>query len=279
MVQQGLIRGPEAITVLFREMSRPLRHLGALQGLLDELWSDPSVVDPLDEMRGVADGLAEHVGKTALDVLPVFAQAEETFSKVVPLGLQQSFATAGAPHRMAVLEQLAKDLTDALEAWAEEDLIEPWLNDSGEPITFPDGSPRYGTPFDRALAHGGVHYKAVQKGYGELLQTCINSLAAIQAIQLFTASHEKNVGGWDHLEARVAARLAADRVSRLVMGVPLDPEVEAVLAKGAGTPLNLYLETVKQDFVLAPMRVAYHAGLNPHGFYHCLQVKEALASL
>lgn len=269
LLKTGAGLAMKAVERLYGEMDAPLRKLGALHAVVDGLRRSPSAMDPITEFRQIATSMLKAGNTQAKDLYVLFDDPEENFKRRVSPEMHRAF-TASDNIRKAVLEQLAKDLTDALEAWPKEK-GEPWKTAEGKPLAFPDGTPRTSTPFDKALARGGAHYDKAREAYYGLTQASMNAAAAMISVQLLMAARAKAATGMAPADA---GRLATDYANSIISGRPMaNPADEALVRRTLSDvgPTNKYLDEITRMYAYAPLVAAHRAGLSPAEFQRAME--------
>jgi len=245
----------------------PLVKLSELRESVDRIRKDPAAMDPITEIRVKATELLKLKGKKPEDIYPILDEPGESFTNSLNKAMGEDAASsfrgrfqAADNERMAVLEQMAKDLTDTLGAWATP-AGKQWEKD-GVPLTFPDGSPRRDTPFDDALDRGGNHYNEVRTGYRELQQAVMDATAGFIGARLRQAPP---MAGSSEAGARKPGEIAADYVNHKYTGTPMDAKekafVERVLKSSSGK--SAFMDELTSLYGDAVMASAHRLRLSP----------------
>jgi hypothetical protein len=251
--QAGIMRsaarlGNGAIKSLYAQMTATMQKLGTLRDTVretvEEIRKDPAAMDPITALRVLATDIAKKEGKSIEGTFRLFDNPEDSFKRSVPASAHRYYV-ANAFIRKAVLEQLSKDLTDVLGAWPKKP-GEQWKDaTTGAAFTFPDGSPRVSTPFDKALANAARFFDPIRAGYFDTMKTCINSEASYTSVLLLVGSRVQSVDRKTvALSTKDAARLAANYVTAQNYGTTMNPQEKALvecLLQDAG-PSTAYLD-------------------------------------
>ena len=255
----------------------PLVKLSELKEVTDRIRKDPAAMDPITEMRVKATELLKLKGKKSEDIYPFFDQPGENFGNSLSKTMGEDGASAfkgrlqaADNERMAVLEQMAKDLTDALSAWPTPP-GKQWEKD-GVPLTFPDGTPRRSTPFDDALERGGIHFNEIRQGYRELQQAVMDATAGFVGARLRQAPP---MAGSSEAGTRKPGEIAADYVNHKYTGTPMDAKekafVERVLKSSAGK--SAFMDEMTSLYGDAVMASAHRLRLSPAEIQRDLEAK------
>ena len=268
--QAGIMRsaarlGDGAIKSLYAQMTATMQKLGTLRDTVEKIRKDPAAMDPITAFRVLATDIAKKEGKPIEGTFRLFDNPEDSFKRSVPASAHREYVAVDNL-RKAVLEQLSKDLTDILGAWPKKP-GEQWKDaTTGAPLTFPDGSPRVGTPFDKALARGGKYFDTVRAEYADLVQTCINTAASYSSVRLLVGSQVQNVDRKTvALSTKDASRLAKDYVDAQMSGTTMNPQEKALVERvlqNAG-PSTAYLDETMRLYTHSALVAAHRAGSSP----------------
>lgn len=257
--------GDGAIKSLYAQMSDTMTKLGDLQATVENLRRNPAAMDPITEFRVIATELASKNGKPIEGTFKLFDDPEGNFKRSVPSEAHRQYMAADNL-RKAVLEQLSKDLTDVLGAWPKKP-GEQWKDaTSGAPLTFPDGSPRVSTPFDKALARGGAHFDKVRDHYTAMIQSSLNTGANFLSVRLLVGSQVQDINRKSvALSVKDAGRLATDYINSQIAGKEMKPQDKAIVDRvlqGAG-PATVYLDETMRLYTHAALVAAHRSGYSP----------------
>ena len=251
--QAGIMRSAArlcdgAIKTLYAQMTATMQKLGTfgdtVRDTVEEIRKDPAAMDPITAFSVLAKDIAKKQGKAIEAIYRLLEKPEDNFKRSVPASAQHDFGANNNIH-MAVMEQLAKDLTDVLGAWPQKP-GEQWKDvATGAPFTFPDGSPRVSTPFDKILATALKYFQPVRAKYFDMVTTCINSEASYYSVLLLVGGRIQDVDRKTVVfSTKDAARLAVKFVNAQNYGTIMNPQEGALaehLLQIAG-PSTAYLD-------------------------------------
>ncbi len=257
----------QGVDALLHRANEPLVKLAELKEIVERVRKDPAAMDPITEMRVVATDHLKAKGKSAQDIYPIFDNPGEFFGNSLSKSMGEDAAgafrarfQAADNERMAILEQMAKELTDQLGAWPNP--RGPQWEKDGKPLTFPDGTPRTATPFDDAILRGGAHYKVVREAYRDLQQAVMDATSGFIGTRLRQAPPMAGAG---EAGVRKPGAIAAAYVDHKYMGRPMDAKekafVERVLNTNPGK--SAYMDELTSLYGDGVMAAAHRLRLSP----------------